>query len=284
MTTYKYNLISKFFILILFSFMLVSLNSAIADDIVIKEETLSSSPGKDLKVKTLSGNVEISTWSDNSVYVKITGNESAKDKLDITIENSDNGVDVSIKQKNNNNLSDLNLKIDIRLPQSYNADISSAEGDLELNGVSGNIEMKTAEGDIKTSETSGSLDLKTAEGDIESLNFSGNISVSTAGGDIHLDGSNGKISGATAGGDIKLFYKGENKGIKLTTSGGHIEVTLPSDFAADCRLTTYSGEINSEIPVTDSKKTDMILKGTMNGGGELFKCSTSGGDINVFAK
>ena len=93
MTTHKYNLISKNFILILFTFMLVSLNSAIADNIIIKEETLSSSPGKNLKVKTLSGDVEVSTWSDNSVYVKITGNESAKDKLDIIIENSDDGVD-----------------------------------------------------------------------------------------------------------------------------------------------------------------------------------------------
>ena len=279
-----HTFISKLFTLILFTFMLVNLNSAIADDIIIKEETLSSSPGKNLKVKTLSGDVEVSTWSDYSVYVKITGNESAKDKLDITIENSDDGVDVFIKEKNNSNLSDLNLKIDIKLPQSYNADVSTAGGDLKLSGLSGNIDMKTAGGDIKTSETSGSLDLKTTGGNIESLNFSGNISVSTAGGDIHLDGSNGKISGVTAGGDIKLYYKGENKGIKLTSSGGDIEITLPSDFAANCKLTTYKGEINSEIPITDSKKTDMKLKGTMNGGGVLLKCSTSGGDINILAK
>jgi DUF4097 and DUF4098 domain-containing protein YvlB len=263
--------------------MLVNLNSTIADDIIIKEETLISTPGKNLKVKTFSGDVSVSTWSAEGVYVKITGNESAKDNLDITLESSDDGVKVIIEEKNNSNLSGLNLKIDIRLPQSYNADISSAEGNLKLNGVSGNIEMKTADGDIKTSEISGSLDLKTAGGNIESLNFSGNISVSTAGGDIYLDGSNGKISGATEGGDIKLHYKGENKEIKLTTSGGDIEVTLPSNFAADCKLTTYSGEINSEIPITVSKKTDMKLKGTMNGGGELLKCSTSGGDINIFA-
>ena len=264
--------------------MLASLNTAIADDIIIKEETLISTPGKNLNLKTFSGDVSVSTWSAEGVYVKITGNENAKDILDITLESSDDGVKVIVKEKDNSNLSVLNLKIDIRLPQSYNADISSAEGDLELNGVSGYIEMKTADGDIKTSETSGSLDLKTAGGDIESLNFGGNISVSTAGGDIHLDGSDGKISGATAGGDIKLYYKGENKGIKLTTSGGDIKVTLPGDFAADCKLTTYSGEISSEIPITDSKKTDMKLKGTMNGGGELLKCSTSGGDINIFAK
>jgi DUF4097 and DUF4098 domain-containing protein YvlB len=279
-----HNLISKFLIITLFILMLVNFNTAVADDIILREETLSTSAGKELKVKTFSGDVKVSTWSSSEVYVKIIGNEEAKENLDFKIENSDDGVDISIKKNSTDDFSNLNLSIEIKTPQIYNADISTASGDLELNGLSGNIKMKTASGDIKTSETTGSADLKTAGGDIKSSDYTGDISVSTAGGDITLDGSNGNVSGATAGGNIKLIYSGTNSGIKLTTSGGDIEISLPGDFAANCKLTTISGEIMSDIPITsESKVSETKLKGTMNGGGEQLKCSTSSGDIKIFS-
>jgi len=129
-------------------------------------------------------------------------------------------------------------------------------------------------------------ELNTAGGDITVLNFKGDLNVNTAGGDLKLSGSDGAVKANTTGGDVKLTYSGDNKEIEINTMGGNIDLTIPSGFKADCKLSTMNGDIKSDIIIegnTDKNKTEGVhsVKGKMNGGGNALKCSTMGGNINI---
>ena len=54
---------------------------------VLQEKTFLINQGKTLKLDASSGNIEISTWDKNEVYIKISGNNRAKDKVEFKFHN-----------------------------------------------------------------------------------------------------------------------------------------------------------------------------------------------------
>jgi hypothetical protein len=275
------KLFSVLFILLLF------LKTSIAQTDLIKEQTLQTNYGKNLAVSVPGGDVSISTWSKEEVYVKITGNENAKNNFDFTINSNSGDVIVKADKKTDAKNSDVSMKIEISVPDKFNTKVSTAGGDIKIdNNLTGDVKLNTAGGDIKISSITGDSKLNTAGGDISVDNFKGEINANTAGGDIKLNGSDGKVSANTSGGKVELKYSGENKDITLNTMGGDILIYLPSDFKADCKLTTMNGDIKSDIPISSESNENKNIKknnvkGKMNNGGNVLKCSSMGGNITI---
>ena len=96
--------------LIYFLFLLYYLpaNQIKADDI-IKEQSLLTSQGKTLIVKAFCGDVNISTWSKSEAYVKITGNDVAKENLDFNIEEKNGDIYVTLKKHSDKNQKNTTL-------------------------------------------------------------------------------------------------------------------------------------------------------------------------------
>jgi len=270
----------KYYILLLFCFLITQ--SILADGI-IKEQSFSTSQGKTLTVKSACGDVNISTWSKNEAYIKITGNDNAKEDYSIDIEEKDGNIYVTTKKVSNTNSNkNISLKIEANIPEKYNAQISTAGGNLSLKDLIGNVEMKTAGGNIDIKNITGNIELKTAGGDIAVETFAGNLSAKTAGGNISLSGSEGSIEAKTAGGDISLRYSGDNKGIELKTSGGNINLYLPENISANIDFKTSSGKIDMGFEYSGKmNKSKSKLEGKINNGGEHISCKTSGGNISV---
>lgn len=270
---------------------------------VIHEKIFQTEMGKNFKLKTGSGDVYISTWNKPEVYVKISGNSKAEDKMKFRFENSDEGVTIEGKHDKWFNWfsgSGIYVKYEIKLPDKYNAKISTAGGDIKLYDLSGAVDFNTSGGDIFIKNTDGPvhsstsggditieinkglLDLSTSGGDIHVKDFDGDLTVSTSGGDIVLSGKNGKVNASTSGGDIKLTYLDSNKGIDLSTTGGDIHVKVPENFSADANLSTTGGDVECNLPITSKGKISASrIRGSLNGGGPKLECTTTGGDIKV---
>ena len=275
-----------FFILILF---LTFIKSTFAGDLkVIKERTFQISPGKDLKVEASSGDVSVSSWDKNEVYIKILGNEKAEDKMKFEFYNDENKVEVVAK--GDHSLmgwfsGGIRLRFEIKVPIKFNEKIHTSGGDVYTNNVSGNLNISTSGGDIKFNNVDGIFDVSTSGGDITGMNFQGDLDASTSGGDINLAGSDSKIKASTSGGDIYLDYKGSNKGIDISTSGGDIQLKLPADFNAAAKMRTSGGEISCELTANNAKKiSSSKFEADLNSGGNPLYVETSGGDINVLKK
>jgi Toastrack DUF4097 len=235
----------------------------------IKEKSFPTTEGKTLFVKVSGGDVDLSSWDKNEVYVKILGNENAEEKFNFEINSTDNGVEIVSKKKDSgmNWFHNIKLKVEVKVPAKYNSDINTSGGDIVYNGINGTAELNTSGGDI------------------DGKGFSGKLEISTSGGDIKLFGSNTEINANTSGGDISLNYSGTNMGIDLSTSGGDITVNLPEDFKASMELSTSGGDVSCSFSMSNvTKMSHSKLIADLNGGGKKLDASTSGGDIDVSSK
>ncbi len=285
----------------------IFVNTTLADERVIHEKTFKTEFGKNLKLNTSSGDVYVSTWDKPEVYVKISGNRKAKDKINFKFQNDDEGVEITAKRDSWMNFfswSGIYLKYEIKLPKNYNAYISTAGGDIKLYDVKGELRLETSGGDVFVKGTNGknsistsggdiisensqgTLDVSTSGGDIRVKSFDGDVSASTSGGDIVLMGKNGKINASTSGGDVSLdLISDMNEGIELSTTGGDIQVRVPGNFAANVDLSTTGGDVECDIPLTSKGKISASrIRGEINGGGKMLDCSTTGGDIHLYKK
>jgi hypothetical protein len=276
----------------------------IADDArLLFESTLDTEPGKELVTSLIAGGVTISTWQNNQVNVKVYGNDEAEEKIVFFAESNESGVKVEGKQKETKNFKNLTIKVEILVPENYNIKLYSSGGSFSVKDVKGMIEANTSGGSISIKNTVGNLkaytaggnvtiessdgniEASTAGGSISVNGFNGSVDVSTAGGHISLVGGNGRIDGSTAGGNILLDYTGQNLGIDISTLGGNITVTLPDNFDANADIGTLVGKITCDFAKVESKShVTSYVKAKFNNGGEVFKCTTSAGNIVVSKK
>jgi len=253
-----------------------------ADDLkTLKEETFSSSNGKELIVTMQSGDVKIISGVKQEVYVKILGNDNAKEYYEYSSKNDGGNISIEVRLKKSAGiLNNVELKAEIMLPSEFNVNVTTAGGDINLSGISGITKLTTAGGDIKCDNINGKSDLTTAGGDIKCDNIKGNIEANTSGGDIKIKCSDGSIEAKTSGGDVKVEYSGVNYGMKLKTMGGDIRLSVPTDFAANAELATMGGSIKTDFGLEVKEKNGKSkAEGILNGGGKIIECSTMGGDV-----
>jgi DUF4097 and DUF4098 domain-containing protein YvlB len=269
---------------------------------LLLDKTVQTEPGKLLDLNTIAGDINITVSDRNEANVKIYGNDNAEQSIVFTADNSSEGIKVDGTKKENEKIKDVQVRIEVTLPVSYNMKMNTGGGEVVVTGSNGSINFNTAGGNVRIDKTVGDIDGSTAGGNVTisdargKLKFStsggnisvsgaeGNIDISTAGGNISLSGSNGSIKASTAGGNISLDYTGENMGIDLSTAAGKIKAELPADFNADADISTMVGKIKCDFASAETSKLFSNLKTKFNSGGKLFKCSTAAGDIIINKK
>lgn len=272
----------------------------------LHEKTFKTEAGKKIKVNASMGDVEISSWTKDEVYIKVLGNNKADEKLKFYFDENSGNITVTAKKKGtftNWFTRGIRLRFEIKVPGKFNTEIHTSGGDITLIAVDGKNRLKTSGGDINLQDITGDvyvstsggdiiakyvkgdITLKTSGGDIKASNITGNLIAKTSGGDITFSAANTKIEASTSGGNILGSYTGKNLGLDVHTSGGDILLKLPSDFNASVRLTTSGGFVKCEHNLTNvEKKSNSKIIADINGGGPDLRASTSGGDINVLKK
>lgn len=238
------------------------------DKKVIHEKSFNIAAGKKIILNTGTGDIQITPWDKAEVYVKVLGNDNAKEKFDFSFNATSDEVTIEAERKSGWNwFSNISLKFEIKVPANFNIYANTSGGDIKVAGVKGDINLKTSGGDIW--------------GD----RFEGNFSAKTSGGDINLFCNNAKIEASTSGGDIELEYTGTNQGIDLKTSGGDIDIKLPADFNAKAELKTSGGDVDCNLTMNEVKKlSETKIDANINKGGKPLIAVSSGGDITVKKK
>ncbi|GAB4146422.1 MAG: hypothetical protein Fur0015_13030 [Ignavibacteriales bacterium] len=273
-----------------------------AESKLIQTKKFDVNDGGLITVKTSFGDVNISSWSNSEVEIRVYGNKKTADKIRFSFEKSGNEVIVKAEKKGNigfNVFNNFELKYEIKVPKNFSSSVATAGGDISMNGLNGEFEFKTSGGDIEIADNVGKTRAFTSGGDIEIKNHKGNIKAETSGGDIKIQTfgnvdcgtsggdidlicENGSVNAGTSGGDVALKYWGKNYGIKCETSGGDISCVVPDNFKADVELKTIGGDIDLNFANANTNKiSHSKFYGKFNGGGEKFICTTIGGSIKV---
>ena len=273
---------------------------------LLKEKKFKVKSAQLLTLKTDIGDVIIKTWEKEEALVKIYGDRKAEQKMEFSFDQDESGFYI-IGEKDGGSFfswfSSIDLKYEIIVPNFFDLDLKTSGGDIMIKNIEGELSLKTSGGDIYIKSADGNLVAGTSGGDITLQDFAGNSDLSTSGGDIEVDSKNGKVfastsggdiflkasegevSANTSGGDISLKYNGEHKGISLVTSGGDIDVVLPTNLNADVELKTSGGDLDNNFSNNKMTKVSKTkLTGKYNNGGPKLVCKTSGGDISIREK
>jgi DUF4097 and DUF4098 domain-containing protein YvlB len=167
-----------------------------------------------------------------------------------------------------------------------NADLQSGSGDMRLSRLSGDIRIQTGSGNLRGHEISGPVRGGTGSGDVElEETGSGDVDLRTGSGNITARGLNGTFRGETGSGDITV--KGTQTGSwEIRTGSGNVHVRLPSNSAFEADLSTSSGTLDIDAPMTMTvqgrvRETRKSIHGQVRGGGPVLKVHTGSGDIHI---
>jgi DUF4097 and DUF4098 domain-containing protein YvlB len=170
------------------------------------------------------------------------------------------------------------------------ADVKTFGGDIRLGPVKGDLAAQTLAGDVRVGTVAGSARVETSGGDIRIQSVDGWLRARTAGGDIVVPLVGGHVDAATAGGDVRIAVGARQlkEAISIVNGGGDVALVLPADFRGELDLTVTDADpsepaIRSEFPeVSISRKNGTVhATGSVNGGGEKVKVSTSSGTIRL---
>jgi DUF4097 and DUF4098 domain-containing protein YvlB len=268
---------------------------------VLHEKTFNIEPGKRLKLSGSSGDILLTSWDKPEVYVKILGNDQAREKVKFSFDAGKDMIEILARRDANIfGSSGIRLKYEVKVPAKFHTSLNTSGGNIRFAGVEGNNKLNTSGGDISIKETRGELTVSTSGGEItlgksvgklklttsggsiRGHDFSGDLTASTSGGNIDLKAHDSKIFARTSGGDIILDYTGENRGIELSTSGGNIRIAVPEDFDASAYLNTSGGNVSFNVKTKNVKRlSSSRFEGDINNGGSKLVAKTSGGTIRV---
>jgi Putative adhesin len=202
------------------------------------------------------------------------------------------------------NAHDISVDYEITVPADTTIRTHSGSGDQTIEGTRGNTDLQSGSGDMKLARVVGEIRLQTGSGDVQAREISGpvrggtgsgNIELEeTSAGDVDLHSGSGNITArgvqgafrAEAGsGDITA--EGTQTGIwGIRTGSGNVRVRLPANAAFDADISTNSGTLNLDAPITmtvqgrvqDAHKS---IQGKVRGGGPLLSLRTGSGDIHL---
>ena len=232
------------------------------------DRTLNIAPGGTVELENTNGRIRVSAWNQPQVRIhaikKIT-NEGDSDasallkelKIDIRQSGSTLRIETITPRKKDRGGdffdfifgNDVNFSVEYELtvPRSIRLVVDNTNGSITATELSGEIDLETTNGRIEVVRCSGSVDAETTNGAI----------------------------------DVELIQVQAGRPMSFETTNGRINLSVPSNIAADIDASTTNGRIESEIPITTTKFSKRSLRGSLNGGGSEISLRTTNGGISI---
>ena len=216
-----------------------------------------------VNVSTFDGAVRVHGWDKSEVMYTVTKKAEDEESLrEISTEGTQNGGQISVIAKTDNNDRNGTATIEVWVPRKSTLHVSSDDGSLKLDGVSGEITLRTGDGSIEVNDASGQLKVNTGDGHIHVIKFDGQLDAVTGDGSIQMDGTFNALAARTGDG-----------GISLTVPSG-------SDFTVE---TNADGDVTNEgLTLTeDIAPSKRVKRWRVGNGGKVFLLKTGDGRITL---
>ncbi|HEV8138044.1 MAG TPA: hypothetical protein VGP85_25415 [Pyrinomonadaceae bacterium] len=224
-----------------------------------KTFTVNASPS--VNVSTFDGAVRVHGWDKSEVMYTVTKKAEDDEGLrEISTEATQNAGQISVITRSDNNDRNGTATIEVWVPRKSTLHVSSDDGSLKLDGVSGEITLRTGDGSIEVNDAGGQLKVNTGDGHIHVIKFDGQLDAVTGDGSIQMDGNFNALAARTGDGAISL--------------------TVPSgsDFTVE---TNADGDVTNEgLTLTeDIAPSKRVKRWRVGNGGKVFVLKTGDGQI-----
>jgi DUF4097 and DUF4098 domain-containing protein YvlB len=193
--------------------------------------------------------------------------------------------------------------IAITVPVSVDLEIEGAFVEADVEGVQGGVSVNTVHGGIRLVGGDGFINLHSAQGDVVCEGGRGRIRIGSVNGLLRLVNASGRITAEAVNGSMTLrgiesdaveattvnggiTYQGtirERGRYVFDTHHGDLTIALPSGTNADIVVSTYSGEFESDFPVTltEARGHGERFGFTLGSGGARIELKSFGGTIRL---
>jgi DUF4097 and DUF4098 domain-containing protein YvlB len=125
--------------------------------------------------------------------------------------------------------------------------------------------------------------ISTVNGGVEIQNVSGDVEANSVNGSVTVTGLAGNVELSAVNGSVKASFAELKKSVSLKSVNGGVTVALPAEANADVSANTLNGGISSDFSLSVKKHSPIgqDLDGKIGGGGPAVKMSTVNGGIHV---
>ncbi len=159
-------------------------------------------------------------------------------------------------------------------------DLETSGGSISADNSKGNINLSTSGGSVALNDLKGTIKANTSGGTIRGKNIKGELNTNTSGGSITLSGLSGSLETSTSGGNIDVSIKELGEYVRITNSGGNVELELPAGKGIDLKLRANSIK-KGTLTNFDGTVEDDEINGKLNGGGVPVTVKAGSGKINL---
>lgn len=159
---------------------------------------------------------------------------------------------------------------ELTVPMGVQVSARTTNGDVSIRGTMGPVDVTTQSGDLAVEGASGRIDLRSYSGDITARKLTGTVDVNSLSGDVFLSDVRGDVDATTVSGDVEMRdvvaryvmarstsgdigYDGIVDSVgryELKTHSGNVDITIGEGAGALMTVSTYSGSIESDFPIT----------------------------------
>lgn len=278
---------------------------------VVMDEKFDVSAGGTLRVTLPDADLDVRTGAGNQLRIEITiaGEDLPRVRdlyagMDVRAAADAGGVSLEGKNADSGwswrSSGGYSIRARIEMPEDFNVDLRTSDGDIRLDRVRGDVLLKTSDGDVEVTAADGNeVTIATSDGDVEIGELAASrveirssdgdiavdaidareIEVRTSDGDIAVAGVSGEIRATTSDGDISLTLV-DFAGTTLKTGDGDISVRADASLQAELEL---SGE---EVSLSGSwsfggSVSGKSARGPVNGGGPVLLATARDGSVRL---
>lgn len=217
------------------------------------DRTIPFQPGGIVRLKTFSGKVDIRGVDGNQVVVHaVRRAEAAKlrdIRFDIQVQGTTIVIEANDRDQRRRDDNVVEADIEIQVPTRTTLDVKTFSAPVTIHGVDGHLELGGFSSTIRVEGARQGAQVKTFSGDV--------------------------FLNATAWPD--------GQSLEIETFSGDVELRLAADTRAQVTFNTFSGDLNSDVPLTLSwARGRRNIEGSLNGGGaSRLRVKTFSGDARI---
>jgi DUF4097 and DUF4098 domain-containing protein YvlB len=260
--------------------------------------------GRDAAVdlSLISGDVIVTAASRDEVRIK-----AYSEVIPLRFEHVGNTVRVTTESGNYRRSGDQRMEVVV--PFGTRVRAGTVSGNVSVRGVRGEIEASSVSGDAtvedvtrraSVSSVSGDARLRGVEGDVRARSVSGDVTIERVTGEVDAETVSGEVDVRGARSDRvhaqsvsgDLTYDGtisRDGHYDFQSHSGTVRLYVPSDAGISLTASSFSGSINSRMPMTmgptraqgGGRGRGQRMELSVNGGGARVSAQTFSGDIVI---
>ena len=250
--------------------------------------------GGTLRVDVDDADIEVQTADGSGVEVQVLllsrDMDWARDQfeqMEFTARTEGNTVRVTAREPRRRRRSDwrdnrwFSMTVRITVPQRFDVDARTEDGDISLGDLNGSIWLDTSDGDVTLGRIQGDqATIETSDGDVTAISLAATrTSIRTSDGDIEIDAVDGDFEATSGDGDIRV-YLGAIESVSVRAGDGDISLHVPANLRATVDLSAEDLYVPRAFAI-QGRISRRRVRGDLNGGGPRIRASAGDGSIRL---